>query len=352
MQIKDSVLQVLEEHKGSTISGAEIARQLSVSRAAVWKAIEELRQSGYPIDAVTRRGYCLSPASDLLSPQGIFGCLQQLAVNSTEHGIENGFPGADQMCDLIHTYPLLDSTNQEAKRLAADGAPHGTLVVAEEQSAGRGRLGRSFFSPRGCGIYLSLLVRPSCIGLTTADTVLLTTASSVAVARAVSQVLHKELDIKWVNDLYFQGKKVCGILTEGVADMETGTIDSVIIGIGVNYKEPPEGYPQELRPIVTALLTAEEGDRCRCKNLLTAAVCRQLLTMLSEIPSREFLQEYKERSLILGRPITVISTQGSREATALDFTRDGGLKVRFDDGSETTLTTGEISIRPVAGQHF
>lgn len=347
MHTKELVLQILEENKGCSVSGAVIAETLSLSRAAVWKTIGELRQSGYPIDAATNRGYCLRSESDVLSPQGISRYFKEfLGQPASSTALES--PSLQ-----LHVYSLLDSTNQELKRLAADGAPHGTVVVAEEQSAGRGRLGRSFFSPKGCGIYISLLLKPAEIGLTAADVTLLTTASSVAVASAVEEVLQKKLLIKWVNDLYFQGKKVCGILTEGIASLETGTVDSVIVGVGINYRQPPEGYPEEIAPVAAALLTDAEVEAHPCKNQLTAAVCCRLLTTLSSAADRRFLSTYKERSLLLGKPIRVIRGGCQQEATALDIAENGGLLVRFsDDGSEAVLTTGEVSIRPAAGKLF
>ena len=347
MQTKEHVLQILEDNKGRSISGAAIAEALSLSRAAVWKAIKELRQSGYPIDAATNRGYCLRPESDVLSPQGIARYFKEfLDPSASAMALELPSP-------QLHVYSLLDSTNQEAKRLAADGAPHATVIVAEEQSAGRGRLGRSFFSPKGCGIYISLLLKPAELGLSTSDLTLLTTAASVAVASAVEDVLEKKLQIKWVNDLYFHGKKVCGILTEGIASLETGTVDSVILGVGLNYKQPPEGYPEDIASVATALLTSAEAEAHPCKNQLTAAVCCRLLSTLSSAADRRFLSAYKERSLLLGKPIRIIRGHSQQDAIALDIVENGGLLVRLsDDGSETVLTTGEVSIRPADGKTF
>ena len=254
----------------------------------------------------------------------------------------------------IHRYPILDSTNTRAKELAMDGAPHGTVVIADRQSAGRGRLGRRFFSPAGCGIYLSLLLRPEEMGLSQCDTVLITTAASVAVARAVSQTLHKELKIKWVNDLYFGEKKVCGILTEGVVNPQYQAIDVIILGIGVNYRTPEGDFPMELQNIAGALLNAAET--APPKDELAEAIAKEVLSLLPQIESRGFLKEYRDRSMTLGRRIRIfpggapgdhpdISGDSFRVARALDIASDGGLVVQYENGNVETLTTGEVSVR-------
>ena len=248
--IKNHVLRLLEENSGESISGAQAAAALSVSRAAVWKAIEELRREGYRISAVTNRGYCLAEGSDVLSPQGIGAHLRHR-----------------QLIPLLRTYSSLESTNLTAKQLAVAGAPHGTAVAASAQTAGRGRLGRSFFSPKDAGVYLSVILRPQPFdgaapisGLrSTEDAMLMTTAASVAAARAIEAVSGRQVQIKWVNDLYLDGKKICGILTEGVTSFESGTIESIVIGIGINCFPPEGGLPEEIRRTAGCLFPEGPG---------------------------------------------------------------------------------------------
>ena len=241
----------------------------------------------------------------------------------------------------FHRFDRLDSTNAKAKELAITGAPHGTVVVATEQTCGRGRLGRSFFSPGGSGVYLSMIIRPEEIGLEHADAVLLTTAASVAVARAVRKTLDLDLQIKWVNDLYYNDKKVCGILAEGVIDPKRSVLDAVVIGIGVNVQEPPGGFPEELKEIAGALT----GDSVSSTDDLAAAIAEELWAMLPTIGERSFLAEYRQRSLVLGKRVRLLPK--NVVATAINIDNNGGLIVRHADDSIETLTTGEISLRIV-----
>ena len=222
MSSKSNILQILEKNRGTYVSGEELAQQLQISRSAIWKAISELKKEGYQIISVTNKGYCLSDATDVISAEGIGPYL----TNGSQ--------------DMIHVFKTVDSTNLVAKKMALEQAPHGTVVLAEEQTAGRGRMGRSFHSPAGSGIYMSFILRPN---LTSNDAVLITTAASVAVARAIEEVTHIHTGIKWVNDVYMNGKKICGILTEALTDFESGGIESIILGIGINFSTAVSSFP-------------------------------------------------------------------------------------------------------------
>jgi BirA family biotin operon repressor/biotin-[acetyl-CoA-carboxylase] ligase len=350
MSTKGNILQALEENKGATVSGEELAAGLNVSRAAVWKAIQELRKEGYRIAAITNKGYSLSQDSDVLSAEGILPY------------ISRPFSG-----DRIHVFKTLESTNLTAKKMALDGAPAETVVIAEEQTEGRGRMGRSFYSPSGSGIYISFILKPQ---LDTAKSVLITTAVSVAVCRAIEKVTGISCQIKWVNDIYLGDKKICGILTEAVTDFESGHIEYIVPGIGINYSTQTSVFPHELAGIAGSLfekplqapgLEKDSGIRDRdrdslSRNRLIAEVIDQVLGINETLESKDFIQEYKARSFILSKEIRIIPTAGMGKernlsegitATAIDIDEDGGLVVQYPNGSMETLNSGEISIRPV-----
>ena len=198
MGTKEQLLRLLEDNRERHVSGAAMAKAIGVSRNAVWKAVKALRAEGYAIDAVTNRGYALSQENDLLSPQGI----------------ERFLP--DNRAFAVTVRKRVDSTNAEARRRALEGAAEGTVVVAEEQIAGKGRPGKTFFSPAATGLYLSIVLRPT---LAADRGQFITCAAAVACAQAIEQVTGAESLIKWVNDIYCDGRKVAGILTEGVVDM-------------------------------------------------------------------------------------------------------------------------------------
>ena len=325
MATKDLVLAELEKAMGGDVSGEELAAALGLSRAAVWKAIRALREEGLPIQAAPNRGYRLPAGSDVLSARGIAAWL-----------------GDPEAARLIHVYPELESTNLTAKRLAAEGAPAGTAVLAERQTAGRGRRGRRFYSPPGGGVYLTVVLRPE--QLTTANAALITTAASVAVGRAVEEVTGCRPEIKWVNDLFFQGKKICGILTEAVTDCESGTIEHVVVGAGVNLYDFRADCPPEVREVAGGLLEGPVPGITR--NRLAAAMIRQMGCIGRWIAERSYLEEYRQRSMVLGRRVAVVRPDGREEpARALGIDDAGGLVVEKPDGTRETLRSGEISIR-------
>ncbi len=322
MSVKQSVRTLLEQNRDVYLSGEDIASQLSVSRAAVWKAVKSLQTDGYLISAVSNKGYRLLPESDILSDAGI------------------RFSLAPQYRDIsLDIRKLTGSTNQDAKALAVAGAAAGTVVLAEAQTTGRGRLGRSFYSPAGTGLYLSVVLRPA---FSFSDAVLITTAAAVATARAIESVTGLSPQIKWVNDLYLNGKKICGILTEAVSDFESGTIESVVVGIGINFRENPE-LPEDLRAVVGALY---DESPAVTRNMLAGAVISNLLMLVESLPDRSFLQEYRTRSLVLGKSIRFLENGVWQDAVAVDLNETGGLVVETAAGRRT-LSSGEISVRPV-----
>ena len=321
--LKSKVLKVLEENKGKTVSGAEIAKTLNLSRTSIWKAINSLRDDGYNINAVTNRGYSLADNTDLISKEGI-----SLYLNKEFSNID------------IYTYKTTSSTNEVAKKLALTGAKHGTVVISEEQTAGKGRMGRTFYSPANTGIYMSIVLRPN---LTAMDSVLITTSSSVAICDAIHKVTGIECQIKWINDIYINNKKVGGILTEASTKFESGTIDYLILGIGINFNNPKDNFPDDLKEIADSLYKGNSNGINR--NILCAEILNNILSIIPKIKDYNFISEYKKRSIILNQEIMYTSGGIYSKGRAIDINNDGSLVIKHDDGSIKILNSGEISIR-------
>ena len=323
MLIKSKVLKVLEENKGKAISGEEIAKTLNLSRTSIWKAINSLRNEGYVINATTNKGYSLADNTDLISKEGI-----SLYLDNNLSNIE------------IYTHKKVSSTNEIAKNLALSGAKHGTVVIAEEQTAGKGRMGRVFYSPANTGIYMSIILRPN---LTAMDSVLITTSSSVAICEAIHKVTGIESQIKWINDIFINNKKIGGILTEASTNFESGTIDYLILGIGINFNIPKDNFPSELKEIAGSLFNNNNNGINR--NMLCAEIINNILNMIPKIKNYDFISEYKKRSIILNQEIMYISSGVSATGKAIDINNDGSLVVKHDDGSIKILNSGEVTIR-------
>lgn len=319
MSTTEQLLRILESRRGDSISGEELAGALGITRAAVWKHIKKLRDDGYIINGVKNSGYCLAKEDDRLSAEGIRPFLNDPAV-----------------ADRVFVYDVLDSTNTEAKRRVLDGAEQGTVVIARRQTAGKGRLGRSFYSPEDKGIYLTVILRPK---LSTPQAVSVTAVASVAVARAIEKVMGKSTDIKWVNDVYLHGKKICGILSEAVTDLESGRIEGIVVGIGINCTTV---FPDELGKVAGSIV--EENDSAAVRNQIAAEVINQMLDAEEMIKTGSYLEEYRRRSMVLGKQITILQEHGSCY-TAKDIGRNGELILVSADGAERILSSGEVSIR-------
>lgn len=228
-----------------------------------------------------------------------------------------------------------DSTNRMAKELAVGGAPEGTLVVAKRQSGGKGRLGRSFFSPEG-GIYMSMILRPA---ISAERALLITTCAAVAVAGAIERVCDVTAGIKWVNDIFVNGKKVCGILAEAGLNPNSDIPDYVVLGIGINVKK--QSVPEELKDIVGCL---EDNGQTVLNEDLIAAVWEEFGELYQNLSTAVFMEEYKVRSILLGREVTVFAAEGDYRATVTDIDKEGHLVIRRD-GRKQILSSGEVSVR-------
>ena len=320
MTIKEQLRGLLEENRGEFISGEDIAKQLYCTRGAVWKAIRALRAEGLRINAVTNRGYCLEDSSDAISETGILRYLG---------GVHD-----------IFVLKTVGSTNAYLRELAQKGAAEGTLVVASEQTRGQGRCGRSFFSPADTGLYMSILLRPK---FEVNEAVKITSLASVAVCLALEKECGVSPQIKWVNDIFVNGKKAAGILTEAAFDMENGALEYAVLGIGINVYPPENGFPEELSDIAGAVLEQRFGDM---RNRLAAAVYEQFMQLYALLPDNSYLDEYRKRLMWRGEQILVLTgADGQEPAVLVDVDDNCALKVRYENGSCGLLTSGEIAIR-------
>ena len=323
MTTKEKLLALLEDSKGTFFSGEEIARTLQVSRAAVWKAVNALREDGYTIDAATNQGYRLSPDSDILSPQGIRRFLKP------------------EYRDLdLTVLPTAPSTNALVREKANQGRPEGCVIVACEQTDGRGRYGRQFFSPIDSGVYLSLLLRPTAYSPQQATC--LTAAAAAAMCQAIEAVTGQQPGIKWVNDIFLHGKKVCGILTEAAVGLETGALDYMVLGAGVNLYPPVKGFPEEIQPIAGSVL---ERSCPEAKNRLVGEFLNRFWDFYTHPECRTYLEDYRSRSLAIGQNVTVLSAGRAVSAYAYGIDDDFRLLVRYENGDTEALSYGEIRIQ-------
>ena len=243
--------------------------------------------------------------------------------------------------DKVRVFPVLDSTNLQLKREAAAGASEGSVCIAEEQTAGRGRLGRSFLSQREAGVYLSALLRPDCSQRTLMT---LTAQAAVAVRRAICAVCGVAPDIKWVNDLLLGGRKICGILTELGTDAESGRISYAVVGAGVNCNQLISAFPPELQGVAGSIFS-QTGVRIE-RDRLAAEMIRQL----SALPGLDWRPEYRAACVTLGKEVLLLQAGAQIPATALDVGEEAELLVRYADGSPGSVLSGEASLRH--GQTF
>ncbi len=322
MTVKQEVIKYMMEHKGVPFSGAKIASALGVSRNSVWKAISALRKEGYEINGTTNRGYTFISENNVLSSEGIVRFLKH------KDRVE------------VKVLPVVDSTNDYVKRIAADGAKEGLVVVSEEQTAGKGRLGRHFESPKKTGVYMSILLRPK---FSAEKSLAITTIAAVAVARAIEDITGYDTRIKWVNDIYLRGRKIVGILTEASVNFENGGLDYAVTGIGINVQYPEGGFPEEIKHIAGAIFTEECGDDTRCR--LVAKVIEYFFAYYDRLPNSSYIEEYRRRSLLTGREIEF--TEGDKTRTGIVRGIDDTCKliVQMPDGEMRHFSTGEVSIK-------
>lgn len=264
-----------------------------------------------------------------------------MTADSIRSCLPPDFPWADH----ITCFPCLDSTNNRLKLLAAQGAPHGTVLLSDRQTAGRGRRGRSFHSPAGVGIYMSVLLRPDC----PPDALMhLTCAAAVALCDAVKETTGILPGIKWTNDLVVGRRKLAGILTELVLDSR-GHVSGAILGVGINCLQRPEDFPEELREMAVSLaqLTPEPPSRARLAAAMLEAFCRMDRYLLS--CREQILSRYRSLCVTLGQPVSLLRGDTVRHGRAVDLNAQGALIVEFPDGHRETVDSGEVSVRGMYG---
>lgn len=321
MKTKDIVLRELERNRANYISGQELAERLNISRTAIWKAINSLKKSGFQIESQTKVGYKLIESDDKLSDEGIRKGLR------------------DELKDIdIIVYDEIDSTNTEAKRrLYSSDVKDFTVIVSDMQKGGRGRTGKSFTSPKGSGVYFSIILHPkdsydfSYFDLTTVK-------AAVAVAEGIKEATDKQVEIKWVNDLFLNGKKICGILSELDADFESRSVKSVIVGIGINVNEPRDDSFKDLKDIAGYIGT----DVIR--NEILSSILNAFYENNFVKSDKEIIDYYKKHSLVIGKELSFELNGKKYSAKGIDINDKGNLIV--DTGKEKiTLSSGEVSIK-------
>ena len=324
MMNRSAILDMLRSRTGQFVSGEELGRQLNISRTAVSKQIQKLRQSGYDIESTVSQGHRLRQLPDLLRPEEVCPRLTTRILGSE-----------------IHYYSEIDSTNNAAKKCAVAGCPEGTLVITETQQGGRGRLSRGWFSPTAKGIWLSVVLRPP---FPPQEAPKCTLMAAVALNRAIREVAGIPCGIKWPNDILCNGRKLVGILTEMSAEMDA--INHIVIGTGINVNIAADEIPPELKGIATSSLVEKGAPVSRLDLLIRVLEClEELYLAVKESGFEAVLAAWRRESITLGRMVNVIAPDKSYQGKAVNIDSDGALLVETEGGMERVLA-GDVSIRP------
>ncbi len=315
MNTRETILSLLEEHSPGYVSGETISRELGITRMAVSKAVKKIQDTGVVIESRKHYGYRLKESPDILNKE-------TLTSSFGDSGIG------------VYYIDTTQSTNRDAKIIASEGAALPYVVTCSSQTGGRGRLGRSFESPAG-GVYFSLVLD----GREIVSPDLVTIASATAVSEVMERLTGIETSIKWVNDIYIRGKKAVGILTEGIINMEEGRLDKVVIGCGINLRTRESELSREVRNIAASFYPDGKTEVTRSK--VIAECSKRIISIQKE----DFLDTYREKCFVIGKRIWVVKGTLLTPAFAYGIDDSGHLLVRYDDGREEALSSGEISIR-------
>ena len=324
--MKGEILKLLKEADGY-ISGQELCERFGVSRTAVWKVMNQLKEEGYEIEAVRNKGYILKSSADVLSREELLS------------SIHTKWAGRQ-----VVWFNQTDSTNIQARKQAESGAPHGTLVAADQQDGGKGRRGRSWAAPSGVGIWMSMVLRPKINPISAS---MLTLVLALAARKGVEEVTGQDAQIKWPNDLVLNKKKICGILTE--MSTELMEIQYVVPGIGINISQ--ESFPEEIAATATSLYL-ETGIRYP-RSWIIAKVMEAFEAYYEKFLETEdmsgLLEEYNAHLVNLGNEVCVLDPAGEFRGISEGISEKGGLYVRRPDGSRVEVISGEVSVRGVYG---
>ena len=324
--MKEEILRLLRSADGY-ISGQELCNRFGVSRTAVWKAINQLKEAGYEIEAQQNKGYRLMAAPDLMT---------EAEIKSLMH--------TDWVAKEVLYFDTIDSTNTKAQELAEKGYPSGTLVVADKQESGKGRRGRSWVSPSGTGIFMTLMIKPD---INPNNASMLTLVAALAVAKAITSVTGEEALIKWPNDIVVNGKKVCGILTEMNAQFDY--INHIVVGIGINVHN--ESFPEEISQMASSLTIEAGGKRFHRAQIIaeTMAYFEQYYdTFLKTQDLSALVREYDKLLVNRNKSVRVLDPKEPFDGKAMGITPKGELIVDTWE-SRKLVSSGEVSVRGIYG---
>lgn len=321
--VRKKLLDAFTEHNGEFLSGQYLADLIGCSRTAVWKHIEDLRHEGFELEGIRRKGYRIINAPD------------HVTANEIRLGLRTSIIGSQ-----IHYKETVDSTQKIAQRLGLENVPEGTVVIAEEQVGGRGRLNRVWHSPKNTGVWMSIILRPN---IPIPKTPQLTLLTAVAIVQAINDCTSIEAHIKWPNDILVNGKKLTGILTELQA--EADRVHSVIIGIGINVNQTKTDFPEELQSIATSLLI-EKGQHVNRAELIRAVFTRmeKLYKLYLEVGFEPIKLLWESYAISVGKIITARTFSGSITGKALGITEDGVLKIEDNEGVIHHIYSADIDI--------
>lgn len=324
--MKKEILRILKDNN-EYVSGQELCNNLGVSRTAIWKVMNQLKEEGYEIEAVSKKGYKLIDKPDILSKEEI-----ESQMDTEVFG------------KRVVYFDEIDSTNIYAKKLGEEANSHGTLVVADRQIQGKGRRGRDWISPKGSGIWMTLILKPN---LNPAQASMITLVAGLSVSSAINTLYSVQSFIKWPNDIVINGKKICGILTE--MSTEFDYINHLVVGIGINVNT--EEFPGELKNIATSI--TKECGKTILRSELISAIMKEFEfyynIFMKTSNLEKLMEDYNERLVSKDRDVVIIEAGSKYEARALGINKSGELRIKTKDGEEKNVFSGEVSVRGIYG---